>query len=141
MESKSNIRLIKQNFLWILFIGFAIFAVSSRQDKFIFVSQSPYSFGKYIVWIIFVCFFAYSIYASSKENFFRTLTRISKMFWGWQIGIDLYIGLVLPLIIIHLHGGVFVFLVWLIPVLIYANLATLLYLALNYDSLINHFII
>ena len=137
----SNIRLLKQNFLWILFIGFAFFAIWTREDEFIFVSQSPYNFGKYIVWIIFLCFLGYSIYSSAKENFFKSLIRISKMFWGWQIGIDLYIGLLLPLILIYLHGGILVFLIWLIPVLIYANLATLLYLALNYDSLVSHFIL
>jgi hypothetical protein len=138
---EKNIRLLKQNFLWILFIGFAFFAIWTREDKFIFISQGSYYFGKYIVWIIFFFFFGYSIYCSSRENFFKSVIRISEMFWGWQIGIDLYIGLMLPLLIIYLHGGVFVLLIWLIPVLIYANLATLLYLALNYDSLINHFII
>ena len=137
----NTILLLKQNFIWILFIGFAFFAIWTRDDEFIFVSQSQYSFGKYIVWIIFFCFLSYSIYSSTKENFFKSLIRISKMYWGRQIGIDLYIGLILPLLIIYLHGGAFVFLVWLIPVLIYANLATLLYLALNYDSLISHFII
>ncbi|CAG2532810.1 hypothetical protein MAR621_03004 [Maribacter dokdonensis] len=136
-----NIRLLKQNLLWVLFIGFAFFAIWTREDEFIFTSQSPYSFGKYIVWVIFFCFFGYSIYSSSRENFFKSVSRISEMFWGWQIGIDLYIGLILPLLIIYLYGGVFVFLVWLIPVLIYANLATLLYLALNYDSFISNFII
>ena len=138
---KGSIRFLKYNFLWILFIGFAFFAISSREDEFVFVSQGPYAFGKYIVWTIFVCFFAYSIYASTKENFFKTLSRISKMFWGRQIGMDLYIGLLLPLSLIYLHGGVLVFLIWLVPVLIFANLATLLYLALNYDSLVSHFII
>jgi hypothetical protein len=138
---EKNIRLLKQNFLWILFIGFAFFAIWTREDKFIFISQGSYYFGKYIVWIIFFFFFGYSIYCSSRENFFKSVIRISEMFWGWQIGIDLYIGLILPLLIIYLHGGVFVLLIWIIPVLIYANLATLLYLALNYDSLINHFII
>jgi hypothetical protein len=133
--------LLKQNLLWILFIGFAFFAIWTREDTFIFISQGPYAFGKYMVWIIFFFFFGYSIYCSSRENFFKSVIRISEMFWGWQIGIDLYVGLMLPLLIIYLHGGVFVLLIWLIPVLIYANLATLLYLALNYDSLISHFMI
>ena len=138
---KFNIHLLKRNFLWILFIGFAIFAIYTREDKYLFTSQGSYSFGKYIAWIIFLCFFLYSIYSSAKENFFKSVIRIGELFWGWQIGIDLYIGLFFSLLIIYLHGGVLIFLVWLIPVLIYANLATLLYFALNYDSLISHFII
>ncbi|WP_411894595.1 hypothetical protein [Winogradskyella sp. A2] len=141
MGNKRNIKLLKRNLLWILFIGFSLYAIWQREDEFIFVSQSQYALGKYIVWTIFFCFLAYSIYASTKENFFKTLSLFSKKFWGWQIGIDLYIGLLLPLVLISLHGGILVFLIWLIPVLIYANLATLLYLALNYDSLVSHFII
>ena len=134
-------RLLKQNFLWILFVGFAIFAIWSRKDASIFVSQGPYPYGKYVIWIIFFAFFAYSIYASRNENFFKSLKKITNMLWGRQIGIDLYIGLLLPMLIILLHGGTYIFLIWLIPVLLYANLATLLYLALNYDSIIQHFII
>jgi len=133
--------LLKKNFLWVLFIGFAFFAITKRQDEFIFVSQGPYVSGKIIVWLTFFSFFGYSLYCSTKENFFKTLTLFSKKHWGRQIGIDLYIGLILPLIIIYLHGGPFVFLLWLIPVFIYANLATLLFIALNYDSLIAHFMI
>jgi hypothetical protein len=63
------------------------------------------------------------------------------MLWGWQIGLNLYIGLILPLIIIYLNGGFIILLVWLFPILIYANICTLLFLALNYDSLISQFII
>ncbi len=141
MDMKDIMRLLKKNFLWILFMGFAFLAIDTKKDASIFISQSSYSFGKYIAWMLFFSFLGYSIYCSTEENFFKSLKRINEMFWGWQIVIDLYIGLLLPLIIIYLHGGVFIFLLWLIPVLMYANLATLLYIALNYDSLVAHFTI
>ncbi len=141
MKRKNTTRFLKQNVLWILFFGFAFFAICSREDTFIFASQSPFAIGKYMSWVIFFCFLTYSIYASSKENFFKTLIGVHKMLWGRQIVIDLYIGLLLPLLIVFLHGGTFVFLVWLIPILIYANMATLLYLALNYDSLVSYFMV
>lgn len=141
MGMKDTARLLKKNLLWVLFLGFALLAIATKADAHIFISQSPYGFGKYIVWILFFGFLGYSVYCSTRENFFKSAKRISEMFWGWQIGLDLYIGLLLPLLIIYLHGGVFVFLLWLMPVLIYANLATLLYIALNYDSLMAHFII
>lgn len=137
---KGSMRLLKRNLLWILFVGFACVAIGTRQDEFIFVSQGPYGFGKYAIWAIFFGFFCYSFYSSTKENFFKSLMQISEMLWGWQIGMDLYIGLMLPLLIIYLQGGLLVFLIWLFPILIYANLATLLYFALNYDTLVNHFI-
>ena len=131
----------KKNFLWILFIVLAMVAVRTRQDESVFVSQGPYGFGKYIAWALFIGFLAYSVQCSRKENFFKSVVRIGNMYWGRQIGIDLYIGLLLPLVLIYLHGGAIVLLLWLVPVLIYANLATLLYLALNYDALVRHFII
>jgi len=62
------------------------------------------------------------------------------MYWGWQIIIDLYIGLLLPLFIIYSHGGAVILLLWIVPVFINANLFTLLYFALNYDSLVAHFL-
>ena len=132
---------LKKNLLWLLFFGFALFAIWTRKDASIIFSQGPYSFGKYLVWLIFLGFLGYSLYSSRRENFFKSVSKISKMYWGWQIGLDLYIGLLMPLTIIFLHGGLIVFVIWLIPVLIYANLATLLYLALNYDSIIIQFLV
>ncbi len=130
------IRFLKYNLLWVLYFGFSIFAVFDRKDANIFISDGPYSQGKYILWVLFFIFLTYSIYAGTKENFFKTLSMMTKKYWGWQIGIDLYIGLMFAICLIYFHGGPFVFLIWLLPILIYANLATLLYLALNYDSII-----
>ena len=132
--------ILKQNLLWVIFIAFAIIALATKKDASIFISQGPYGTGKYIVWLLFFSFLGYTIYCSRKENFFKSIKRISEMFWGWQVGIDLYIGLLLPLLIIYLHGGSVVLLLWIVPVLINANLFTLLYFALNYDSLVAQFI-
>lgn len=131
---------LKKNLLWAIFIGFAIMALMTKKDASIFISHGPYGIGKYITWILFFGFMGYTIQCSRKENFFKSLKRISEMYWGRQIGIDLYIGLLLPLLIIYLHGGSVVLLLWVIPVLINANLFTLLYFALNYDSLVAQFV-
>jgi len=134
-------KLLKRNFLWVIFILIVFLAIATKKDSFIFISEGPYSFGKYIIWLLFFSFLGYSVYCSSKENFFKSLKRISAMLWGRQIGIDLYIGLLIPMLIIYLHAGTLILLVWIIPVLMYANLATLLYLALNYDSIVAHLLI
>lgn len=139
MSASKSIRFLKNNLLWILFIAFGIYAIMSRQDEFIFASQNEYAFGKYTLWLIFFLFFGYSLYSSTKENFFKTLAMITKKYWGWQIGLDLYIGLLFSLTLIYFQGGVLIFFIWLLPVLIYANLATLLYLALNYDTIVTLF--
>ena len=131
---------LKKNLLWLIFIAFAVMAIVTRKDASIFMSHGAYGFGKYITWLIFFSFLSYTIYCSRKENFFKSIKRMSKMYWGWQVGIDLYIGLLLPLLIIYMHGGSVVLLLWIVPILINANLFTLLYFSLNYDSLVAHFI-
>ena len=138
---KDPILFLKKNLLWAIFIVFAIAGIATKADASIFISHGPYSLGKYITWLLFFGFLGYTLYANSKESFFKSLKRISEMYWGWQIGLDLCIGLLLPLLIIYLHGGTFVFLLWIVPVIINANLFTLLYFALNYDSLVAHFMV
>lgn len=114
---------------------------ATKKDASIFISHGPHGYGKYIIWLLLFGFLGFTLYVNKKENFFKSLKRINEMHWGRQIGLDLYIGLLLPLVIIYLHGGSFVFLLWIVPVLINANLFTLLYFALNYDSLVAHFIV
>ena len=131
---------LKKNLLWVIFIVFAIMGFVTKKDTSIFISHGPYPFGKYIIWLIFLGFLGFTIYCSKKENFFKSIKRLNEMYWGRQVGLDLYIGLLFPLLVIYLHGGSFVFLLWIVPVLINANLFTLLYFALNYDSLVAQFI-
>ncbi len=135
------IRTLKRNFLWIIFAIFAIAGILTKQDTSIFISEGPYSLGKYIIWLIFFSFFGFTVYCSNNENFFKSIKRMFQMLWGRQVGIDLYIGLLFPLLIIYLNGGTFIFLLWLIPVLFNGNLFTLLYFALNYDTLVQQFMV
>lgn len=136
-----TLKILQRNFLWLLFIGFSVFAIYTREDAHIFLSESPHPYGKCIVWFLFIVFFGYSFYSGLKENFFKTLKTMTNLYWGRQIGMDLYIGLILSTTLIGIHGGTWILLIWILPILIYANLATLLYFALNYDSIINYFLI
>ncbi len=134
-------RHLKRNFLWILYAIFVVIAFLNHNDQHPIVSEGPYPAGKYIVWVVYLAFLSYSIYCSRVESFFGTLKKIYPLHWARQIGIDLYLGLGISLSIIYLNeGSLLVVLLWLLPVLVYANLAILLYVALNYDSLIAHFI-
>lgn len=139
MEKKNFNRFLKKNLLSIIFIIFACIGIATKKDASIFISESQYGVGKYIIWLLFFTFFSYSIYCSSKENLYKSLRNIFQMHWGRQVVIDLYIGVLFPLSIIYLHGGVFVFLLWLLPIIVNVNLFTLLYFALNYDSILSHF--
>lgn len=73
---------LKRNLLWVLFIAFAIMGVATKKDASVLVSLGLYSFGKYIIWALFFSFLGYTIYCSNKENFFKSIKRISEMYWG-----------------------------------------------------------
>lgn len=134
-------RFLSRNLLWIVFAVFAIIGIVTKQDASLFVSEGPYGYGKYVLWALFFGFFGFTLYCNSQESFFKSIRRMSEMYWGWQVGLDLYIGLLLPLLIIYMQGGTVVFLIWLVPIIINANLFTLLYFAINYDSVVAHFML
>ena len=122
--------------LWGLYGAFAIFALSSNLQETTFQFSGPLGEIKAMVWLALFVFLGYSVYCSFQENFFHSLRSIATMHWGRQIGADLYIGLFVGLLIIFLNDGIVVALVWLVPTLIYANLVILLYVAINFDSIV-----
>lgn len=133
-------RFFKRHFLWILYGIFVVAAIATHTREPVFMSEGPYAAGKYIAWLMFFGFLAYSLYATTQASFIKSLPKINQYIWGRQIGLDLYISVFMSLFIIYLNSGsVWVLLLWLVPVLIYANLAILLYVALNYGSLIANF--
>lgn len=134
-------RFVKRHFLWILYALFAVVAIATHNGEPMFYSAGPYAAGKYVVWGVFFAFLAYSLYATTQASFIKSLPKINQYIWGRQIGIDLYISVFMSLFVIYLNSGsVWVLLLWLVPVLIYANLAILLYVALNYGALVSHFV-
>lgn len=93
------------------------------------------------MWALFLGFTAYTILCSSQENLFAGFRVVLGRHWGRQVLTDLYIGLLLPCVIIYLHSGsMWVLLLWLAPILAFANLAILLYFAIHYDSLVAKFL-
>lgn len=107
----------------------------------LFLSNGPYPFGKVIVWATLLMFLGYSLYCHIHEDFFKTMSVTGRYHWTKQIGVDLYLGVAISGALIYLNeGSLLVLLFWLIPLILFANLATLLYIAMNYDSLMAHFI-
>ena len=134
-------KLKKANLLWLFYAGFLAAAIITHHSEGLFFSDGPYSLGKPLIWLTWAAFLAYTIHVNKRENFFKTMVKLNPFLWHRQIGIDLYIGLLVPLFLIYLNEGSFlVTLLWFLPIFIFANLATLPYLALNYDSLIAHFL-
>jgi hypothetical protein len=132
--------MLKKHFLWLFYGIFVIIAMRTHTSESLFVSQGDYALGKPILWLILLGFLAYSLHCHVKENFFKTMSITGKYYWTKQIGLDLYLGVALSGAIIYLNeGSVLVLCLWLLPLFLFANLATLLYFAMNYDSLIAQF--
>ena len=131
---------MNQNLIpWGVFAAFVVCAVVLGWHPAIFRFEGPMAAAKIFVWLAFLSFTAYSIYCSGKENIFKTIKTMARFHWSRQIGIDLYLGLLLALSVIYLHEGFVVALVWLVPVLLFANLATLLYVAIHFEALVARF--
>lgn len=130
-------RTLKRNWMWLFYFIFVALAFLNHGREPVFISDGAYALGKPFTWLVLICFLLYSLRISLQENFFKSLSRLRPILWSRQIGLDLYIGLMLPLFIIYLNeGSLAIMFIWLLPVLVFANLATLLYVALNYDSIV-----
>lgn len=122
--------------LWSLYGAFMLFAIYTNIEETTFRFDGPLGGVKALVWSGLFGFLGYSVYCSSRENFFHSVKSIASLYWGRQVGIDLYLGLCIGLFIIFLNDGLLVALIWLVPVLIYANLVFLLYFALHFDDIV-----
>ena len=126
---------------WGVFAAFVACAIGFEWHAALFRFDRPMGLAKIVVWLAFLLFTAYSIYCSGRENIFKTIKTMARLHWGRQIGTDLYLGLLLFLAVIYLHqGSVLVLAAWLIPVLLFANLATLLYVAIHFETLVARFV-
>lgn len=129
-----------QGLMWGAFAAFVAIALAVDGHPDLFTPKRLPG-GKHALWGVWVLFLAYSFYSSTRENLFRTIGVLSRLWWGRQIGLDLYIGASLSLGLIYLHeGSALVMLAWLLPVLAFVNLATLLYFAIHYDSIVARFL-
>jgi hypothetical protein len=132
---------LKGNGLWVIFFIFIITAIYCHEGEPIFLSNGAYPWGKVVTWIMFISFLTYSIYCSKKENIFKTVKTIFPLHWARQIGIDLYIGIFITTFIIYLNeGSLLILAFWFVPIILFANLATLLYIAMNFDSIVSRFV-
>ena len=126
--------------LWIFYAVFIGLAMAFGSREGFATTDGPYAGAKLMIFAGFIAFLGYSLYATARENFFKTLGTVNRLLWGRQIGIDLYISVTLSLMVIFMvEGSVLVTALWALPVLVFANLAILPYLLLNFAEVIAHF--
>ena len=134
-------RFLKRYQLWFVYAVFLLLAVLYGGREGFFSIQGEYAAGKVLVLLAYAAFLAYSIYSTQQENFFKSVMAINRLWWGRQIGADLYISVFLSLALVYLiEGSLTVTLLWAAPILFFANLAILPYLILNYSAVIGHFL-
>ena len=122
--------------LWGVYGAFAATVVYSYWYPAMLQFGGPLGSIKIMVWAALVGFLIYSVHCSLREDLFRSVGTIAKMYWGRQIGADLYLGLFVGIFIIYLNEGALVALCWLLPTLAFANLSVLLYVAVNFDTIV-----
>jgi hypothetical protein len=134
-------KFIKIYGLWIFYVAFVACAILFGSREGLLTAEGDYAVAKYVVVAVFLAFLAYSIFATGRENFFKSVNVIIQLYWGRQIGADLYISVALSLALIYLvEGSLLVTLLWALPVLFFANLAILPYILLNFTQIISHFL-
>ena len=129
-----------KNLLWVVFAGFVVCALWCGRHEPVLKLDRPMVAGKLLIWTAFAGFLAYTIYCSLREDLFRSIRAMAALHWGRQVGLDLYLGLSLSLLLVYLNEGPLAALLWLVPTCLFGNLATLLYFAIHYDSLVTRLV-
>ncbi len=128
------------NFIaWGIYFLLAALAVYFNWHAEILQFSGQLGLVKLVILLIYIGFVIYSYYCSKRENIFRSVKSMGQLHWGRQIMIDLYLGFLLSLFIIFLHQGLLVMALWALPILLFGNLATLLYFVIHFESLVSHF--
>ena len=83
--------------LWLILATFllSVTFVPGLAPAHMEVADGPVRMFQYIVGFIWLSFLIYSLYCSYKESLLKTVRRMSSWHWGRQIGLDLYLGLLM----------------------------------------------
>lgn len=120
----------------ILYGAFLIAVLATNWHSNLWSINQPMAVGKMLIWLILIVFSIYTIRCSIAEDFFKSLKKVTAVKWGRQIGIDLWIGQFLLILVIYWHtGSLLAVALWLGPCIVFGNLATLLYFAIHYETL------
>lgn len=123
--------------LWVAYAAFVGLALWLRWSERPFALDGPLWGIKLGLWLAWGAFTAYSVRCSLHESLLASIREIGKLHWGRQVGLDLYIGLTLALLLIGLHAGSpWVALAWLPALYLFGNLATLVWFAIHFDGLV-----
>lgn len=122
---------------WGLYVVFAGVVLATGWHDGALAPTGPFPAGKYALWAAWAAFLAYSVWVSTREDIIASVRKINELHWGRQICIDLYLGFTFAVVGIGLVSRSWtVGLAYLLPVYLFGNLATLLWLALHFDAVV-----
>ncbi len=131
---------IQSKLLYLVLISFFVFAFGFQEIPKTKLIDLQIVIIKYILLIILILFVGYTIHCTIKENFYISMKKIFKLLWGRQVGIDLYIGLLLfSFFVFMIEKSVGILLLWLVPSLIFGNIIPLTYLVTHFELVCNLF--
>ena len=85
-------RFFRKHGFWVFYFAFLGLASVFGARESAFDLTGPGAAGKAVLLVVFFGFLAFSLHAHRREIFFRTLGEFYRRWWGWQIGMDLYIS-------------------------------------------------
>lgn len=122
---------------WGAYVVFAGVVLATGWHADALSPTGPFPAGKYALWVAWAAFLAYSVWISPREHIIESVKKINELHWGRQICLDLYIGFTLVAVGIGLVSRSWTTgLAYLLPVYLFGNLATLLWLALHFDAVV-----
>ena len=122
--------------LWSVFFGFTAIAIALNWSPRLIDFDSATGAIRLVLIIVWIAFTAYSLHCSRHENLFQTVGKMSRLYWGRQIGIDLYISVFLSIGLVYLVTGSPVqTLFWGLAFIPFANQAILLFVILYLDRI------
>lgn len=123
--------------LWSVFFAFCAIAIGLHGNAGLLDFSGTTGLIRLVLIAVWVAFTAYSLICSRHENLFRTVGTMSKLWWGRQIGIDLYISVFLSVALVYLvTGSVGQTLFWGAAFIPFANQAILLFVILYLDRIL-----
>ena len=123
--------------LWVAYLGFVVIAFWCLWRPEFFALGSATGLVRLALIGIWIAFLGYSIHCSRQESLFRTIGVMNKLYWGRQIGTDLYISVFLSIGLAYLvTGSVVETLLWALAFIPFANLAILPFVILYLDRIV-----
>ncbi len=127
--------------LWPAFWAFVAVALFTHWSPQLFQFNDAVGMVRLLLIIMWVAFVGYSMICSRHENIFKTIGVMNKLYWGRQIGIDLYISVFLSIGLVYLvTGSLLHTALWSLAFVPFANMAILLFIILYLDEIVAVFI-